>query len=257
MAVNTWDVQNNAPIDWIEFQAQDEERWWVLASSVASIAGLSALILASNIPNRATADEFQLADASNVIEAAMTWETVSDALPPELAWVANLDLNNPSVARILDERLPGFPHFQPFLRELSTYTPQKQADIAGFLVWAWWPNTSLDERLINLISEWRVPETLRLAIIDEVTASDANRIIQRWIPAALEKLALEWDFSSSAGNNIMEYAPNSGAQLPIIQARLVLEQDLVDAQDDLSDAQWRLDDLWEISSQQDSILDKN
>jgi hypothetical protein len=100
------------------------------------IAALALSMLLASTPAHAqdsNTQTLQYAELSPTIIALQMGEIQSDALPPELAWVADLDLSNPDISDMLRTRTNGFEYYAPALQQLSQLSPEDQAFIANVL----------------------------------------------------------------------------------------------------------------------------
>lgn len=194
---------------------------------------------------------------SPTIVALQTGDIQSDALPPELAWVANLNLSNPDISELLRMRTNGFEYYAPALQQLSQLTPKGQAFIANALVNGI-GGPDISDETIKLIQDLRVPESLRIAILEEAKANGAD---PDWdIPAfdeALQELRTGGNTGAETLGDLFQYAPQKTSRLYIvIVSQALLEENraahetlrdaqgrLVDAQGRLVDAQGRLVDV--------------
>lgn len=68
-----------------------------------------------------------------------------ESLNGENAWMKNINFNAANVARMVSLRLNGFEFYSPYLKELSTHSPEEQCLLATLADSAWSEGDPLPE----------------------------------------------------------------------------------------------------------------
>jgi len=215
MVVKDWNNPVESVYIDLEVQKENTDKAWIVSKAITSVAALSMSILLSGITTKATAEEMRVADLNHILLAAAKQETITDALPLELSWIWGLDINNPDIARILEERTLGFEHFEPFLKQLSTMSEVDQAEIPDFLWWAGGANAAPSDDFINFIQDWRVPSSLIATILEEAWNNWADGWDIEDYDVVLTEIREQWDTANTwILEDLIQVAPNTTKLMP-------------------------------------------
>lgn len=91
----------------------------------------------------------QLDDDGQIVEAMqgilIQYAFDLESLNGENSWMNNINFNAPNVARMVSLRLNGFEFYGPYLKKLSTLTPEEQCLLATLADSAWSEGDPLPE----------------------------------------------------------------------------------------------------------------